>query len=228
MSWQLLSSAELFPDDCAVDFFGLLGYHNVIMSLLNIFRKRAADDSGGVTEQLVVDGVSMASDGNGGTVRPPDQLQILERCGNFSRREKIPVTVLFVGKALRELDPEGRYREVKVVYAENREQMPEILRNILKSANRKNTVVATGSPELKDAAAALGVSSIHEKTLRKALDRTQGERSAGSGRSSRSRGGNGNGTRKNAPPSKADKAANDGKREPEEPSSSIDDLIDRV
>ncbi len=200
------------------------------MKLFNIFRKGPSidSDSAGVTEQLVVDGVSMAAAGNGGTVRPPDQLQILEKYGNFSRREKIPVTVLFVGKTLRELDEQGRHSDVRAVYAENGEQMPEMLRQIVKSANRKKTVLVTGSRELTATAAALGISAMHDKTMRKAVDRMQGERSARSGKNSRSRGGNGNGARKNAPPPKTEKQANGGKREPEEQSSAIDDLIDRV
>ncbi len=205
------------------------------MSLLNLFRKRAADEEGGVTRRLIIDGVSLVSPANGGTIRPPDQLQVLERYGNFSRREKIPLTVLLIGKTLREVDDQGCYGDVRVVYADTREQLPERLRQLLKSENRQTTVVVTGSPELMAVAEDMDVSVMRDKTLRKVVERMQGDRGAGSSRNQRSRGNGGGGGssagnagKNNAPAAKSEKQTNGGKRESEASDSAIDDLIDRV
>lgn len=199
------------------------------MSILNFFKKRAADQERSMTQCLIVDGVSLASTGNGGAVRPPDQLQLLDRYGNFSRREKIPLTMLLVGKTLREIDEQGRYGDVRVVYAETREQLPESLRRILKSGNRRSTVVVTGSSDLAAVAGSMNVPVMQDKTLRKVVDRLQGDRNSGNARNSRSRNGNGGNSAKNqSSAGKPDKQGNQAKREPDPSSSAIDELIDRV
>ncbi len=209
------------------------------MSLLDLFRKRAGSD-GGITERLILDGVSLTGTGNGGSVRPSDQLQALERYGNFGRREKIAVTMLFVGKALRELDGNGCYRDVSVVYAESREQLPALLRSTLKAANRSATVVVTGAAELAQVAEALGATVMRDTTLRKAIDRLQGgDRGPGNTRLPRNRGGSGSGggntgrnkpAVRNSPASRNESPPNGRKNEvtPPPPSGGIDDLIDLV
>ncbi len=202
------------------------------MSILGFLHKWVSgnNDTDVGKRRLIVDGLSLVSPGNGEMVRPPDQLQILERYGDFCQREKISLTVFFVGKKLRELDENGRYGEVAVVYEENREKMPSRLKEVLRSEKRAGTVVVTRSPEMEQTARLMGASVMRDTTLRKALERSSGERKQGGGKPSRNRGAGGgnNAARKNVSP-RSDKAGgNNPKRESGNSSDGIDDLIDRV
>lgn len=197
------------------------------MSLLNLFRKRTVEKDGAMTRRLILDGTSLAGVTNGGTVRPPDQLQIIERYGQFGRREKIPVTVLFAGKALRELDETGQYRDVTVLNAERREQLPDLLRNALKGQDSTTTIVVTGMPELVAVADSMQITVMRDSTLRKVVERMPGERGASGGRSTRGRGAGG-AAKNQSSNSKPEKNAGGSKRDAESTSSGIDDLIDLV
>lgn len=195
---------------------------------MNLFRRRNVESNTAITGSLILDGTSFAGGANGGPVRPPDQLQVLDRYGAFCRREKIPLTVIFVGKPLRELDADGRYRgEIPVLYADSIERLPELLRKAIKSAPRSAAVVATGSPELAGLAGSMGATVMRETTLRKVVERMPGERGS-NGRQSRNRGG-GSGSQKKPQVSKPDQASNGNKRDSAASSGGdINDLIDLV
>ncbi len=205
------------------------------MSLMSLFKKRAAESDGGKTSRLILDGTSMAASANGGTVRPPDQVQILERFGQFGRREKIPMTVLFVGKALRELDEDGQYRDITVLNADRSEDLPALLRRTLQKQDRATTVVVSGSAEMIAVAESMGATVMRDTTLRKVVDRMPGDRGSG-GRSPRNRGGGGGGggggqAKRQAAPTTSEKTTNEtngANRDAEKPTGGIDDLIDFV
>lgn len=106
-----------------------------------------------------------------GQANPRDNFQVLRNLAQFASREALDMVAVFCGRPLREASEGGRFKDIRVHYADQPEtQRQKILTIVREFRSRKDVLVLVDDVVTEREAAKLGAAGMRLSTLRKAME----------------------------------------------------------
>jgi len=142
---------------------------SVLSKLMAFWTSKAGGRRG--KQLYIIDAAYLSGPGRGhGRLSPREQIQILQRLSRFAEQEGIRVQAVFEGRSLREVSNGEEFRGVTVFFAENGNEIPDLLMDLSRRAGSGSAVVVTSNTEVEKQVIAKGGSAIRAATFRKGMD----------------------------------------------------------
>ena len=142
---------------------------SVLSKLMAFWTSKAGGRRG--KQLYIIDAAYLSGPGRGhGRLSPREQIQILQRLSRFAEQEGIRVQAVFEGRSLREVSNGEEFRGVTVFFAENGNEIPDLLMHLSRRAGSGSAVVVTSNTEVEKQVIAKGGSAIRAATFRKGMD----------------------------------------------------------
>ena len=153
---------------------------SVLSKLMAFWTSKAGGRRG--KQLYIIDAAYLSGPGRGhGRLSPREQIQILQRLSRFAEQEGIRVQAVFEGRSLREVSNGEEFRGVTVFFAENGNEIPDLLMDLSRRAGSGSAVVVTSNTEVEKQVIAKGGSAIRAATFRKGMDGGVGGGGGGGG-----------------------------------------------
>lgn len=129
----------------------------------------------------IIDAAFMNQSGGGrGRMSPSAQNDVLRQLSRFSKRENLPVVVVFEGPANDQSFDRDSFQDIEVNYCETPSDLPGLLIRLSKHHSRKSkAVIVTSDRQTEKRAIAAGCATLRGSTLRKTLEAPSGNRDEG-------------------------------------------------
>ena len=102
---------------------------SVLSKLMAFWTSKAGGRRG--KQLYIIDAAYLSGPGRGhGRLSPREQIQILQRLSRFAEQEGIRVQAVFEGRSLREVSNGEEFRGVTVFFAENGNEIPDLLMHL--------------------------------------------------------------------------------------------------